>query len=408
MDYEIAGVLHPAIQGLFLSVILLCLGSALFFRFLPVKMQPRQQVVVYHFMLFFLSIFFSFIVASTAIIIGYALASVLTGVLYVIGYYSLRQGLIIRKTGVVTYFYRSKWLWLHVAAFTVTMFTLLETISRDEYRRIFFLTANLIVITAFTLPKVIRNRLRPTRGEQVAKSALWIMLVLMCICLLALLLAKDFQSYLSIAVPIQAFNLHIVVLSLCALLLSDNIHIHYDNSMTDALTGVPNRRHFMQKSKASLNSLQLQHLRAIARTGVQAAMIVADIDYFKKVNDRYGHEIGDKAIIAFAKTLASEVPETANMGRLGGEEFVIFLPNTSASEAQRIAETMRDKTREIRVEISQQKPLGITASFGIAVFCIDDASIEDFLRAADRAMYFAKDSGRDTISHYDTSDLDSI
>lgn len=395
MDYDVSQGLPPAIQALFTSVVLIAMGSALFFKFIPVTMERTQKYTVFYFMLFFFCIFSSFVLASLVAFIPYALVSILTGMVYVVGYYALLQGLIIRQTNQVKHFHTKLCFYFHLLMFVgVSLYLFYSKYFglSGELSRIAFLTTNLLGICLFAITKICKNPDKPTRGEYVARFAFVAGVVLMLVTMAALVFTKDLESYLVIAVPIQIFNLHIVVLSLCSLLLSDSINKHYENSMKDPLTGVANRRYFIQEVG--------QMIDGTTSPEKLGSMIVADIDYFKKINDRYGHDVGDKAIIAFANMLQGSTRSDAHMARLGGEEFVIFLPDINQVNAEAIAERLRVQTHHISVGNHNRASLKITASFGIATFPMAETSIEEYLQAADRAMYDAKDRGRDTISHY--------
>lgn len=400
MDYDVAQTLTPAIKALFASVFLVALGSALFFRVIPINMEHTQKQTVFYFMLFFFSIFGSFLLASLASVLPYAVVSILTGSVYLVGYYALLEGVVVRQKSKPSRLFVKPCFYVHLLFFIIISVYLYKSAYfglSGELSRISFLTANLLGLSLVVITKIYRNPEAPTRGERVARFAFIIVVILMLVSMAALVVTNNFTTYLVISVPIQIFNLHISVLSLCALLLSDSINKHYDNSMTDALTGLPNRRYFMQQARQIVSENQ-------DKPDAQsvASMIVADIDYFKKINDRYGHDVGDKAIVAFANALDGTCSENMYLARLGGEEFVIFLPHHDERETEAVAERLRVQAHHIRVSVPNDKPLKITASFGIATFSMSDTTVEEFLRAADRAMYFAKDRGRDAVSHYQT------
>lgn len=154
-------------------------------------------------------------------------------------------------------------------------------------------------------------------------------------------------------------------------------------SETDPLSGLLNRRGFIDRSDDVL------------RSGGPTALILADIDNFKSVNDTYGHEAGDRVIQAFSSVLREVAGEAHVVGRIGGEEFAILLSATELSTARLIAEGAR-------VSFSQTSVKGlppherITASFGVAQWR-DGVSYEDLLRRADIALYEAKNAGRDCV-----------
>ncbi len=152
----------------------------------------------------------------------------------------------------------------------------------------------------------------------------------------------------------------------------------------DQLTGAANRARFQQH-------FEREH-RAWSEHGVPLSLVTLDIDYFKRVNDTYGHLVGDMVLRRFAQTLAKAIRPTDVLARLGGEEFAVLLPGTGLSEAKEIAERLRALVAGMRVE-TPQGDLAITASLG----CATAMPNQDLLRVADEALYAAKRSGRDVV-----------
>jgi diguanylate cyclase (GGDEF)-like protein len=153
-------------------------------------------------------------------------------------------------------------------------------------------------------------------------------------------------------------------------------------SRTDALTGLTNRRAWLEHAEAAV--------RQARRYGHELSLILVDVDHFKRVNDTRGHQIGDDVLIAVSRALAATVRDSDLVGRLGGEEFVVLLPETAASAAAVVAERCREAVRA-----SSQTGLVVTASFGIATYPHHGDRLEVVLANADAAMYAAKERGRD-------------
>lgn len=149
---------------------------------------------------------------------------------------------------------------------------------------------------------------------------------------------------------------------------------------TDPLTGVCNRRAFFETA---------QQICTGSRPGATLSAIMVDIDHFKQINDRYGHDIGDAAIRGVAQ-LAAE--ENALVGRLGGEEFAMLLESADLSQAMELAERLRAKVADLRIE-TVQGPLKLTCSLGASEWQPGD-TIDALLRRADVALYAAKATGR--------------
>ena len=158
-------------------------------------------------------------------------------------------------------------------------------------------------------------------------------------------------------------------------------------SETDKLSNMLNRRGFEERAtKAMLNA---------HRTGSAASMVVADLDFFKQVNDTFGHEAGDEVIVAFARVLQSNAGSTMIAGRLGGEEFAVFAPNGGLGAARLFAETARAGVVVMDI-VGLEAGHSVTASFGVAPLLPGD-SLSDVMRRADAALYEAKRSGRNRV-----------
>lgn len=156
----------------------------------------------------------------------------------------------------------------------------------------------------------------------------------------------------------------------------------------DSLTGLPNRRSFFERS-----AIEVERNR---RYGVPLALVMVDIDHFKRINDRYGHETGDRALVAVAEVLKSGLRQADFAARLGGEEFCLLLPETPPDAAQDVAERLRLALATAPVAVGEEA-LTITASFGVANLGLTADSLEDCLARADAALYHAKAGGRNRV-----------
>ena len=161
-------------------------------------------------------------------------------------------------------------------------------------------------------------------------------------------------------------------------------------SFVDALTGLYNLR-YMQKALEA----EMERTR---RTRLPTGLIMADLDYFKNVNDLYGHECGNAALVLVGQVLKESVRIIDVPCRYGGEEFAIILPGASLRESIRIAERLSDNIRYSPV-VFENESVAMTASFGVAVFhSTDESTAAEFLKRADDLLYEAKNSGRNQIS----------
>lgn len=165
-------------------------------------------------------------------------------------------------------------------------------------------------------------------------------------------------------------------------------------AITDSLTGLYTRRHF-----TSLGQMELE--RAV-RYGHPLAVLMVDIDFFKQVNDTRGHSVGDQVLQAVAATCRSELRQSDIIGRYGGEEFAIILPQTSPEGAYATAERIRSLVELNPISTTRGK-IFVTASLGLVVMDDKLTSLELLLDCADRAMYTAKRSGRNQVCVYGDS-----
>ncbi len=171
-------------------------------------------------------------------------------------------------------------------------------------------------------------------------------------------------------------------------------------AITDPLTGLANRRHLLAELE--------RELHRASRSGHPASVLMLDLDKFKDINDQYGHAVGDAVLVAVAARCTARLRTTDRCGRVGGEEFVVVLPETDAEEAMTTAERLRSGVAEKPIDTAGG-PLGVTISIGVAT-CdprtprTDEAAgdnvtrtAQSLLRRADVALYRAKAGGRNAV-----------
>ncbi len=157
---------------------------------------------------------------------------------------------------------------------------------------------------------------------------------------------------------------------------------------TDALTGLLNRRVFLDEVA--------QELQRYRRHGHEGALLMLDLDHFKRVNDRYGHALGDEVLVRVSAALRERLRLTDRIGRLGGEEFAVLLPETGPEGALALAQALREAVGAQRVP-TPDGPLGVTVSIGLSAFAPGETDAGPLLGRADRALYRAKDQGRNRV-----------
>ncbi len=169
-------------------------------------------------------------------------------------------------------------------------------------------------------------------------------------------------------------------------------------SSTDALTGVANRRSLEERLHEIWELSQRLH--------EPLALVMCDIDHFKRVNDDYGHQVGDTVLQQFAQVIQTEAREIDRVGRYGGEEFVLLLPGTVLDAAVTFAERIRECVEKKEFAYGDGKSLGRTMSCGVAAWphpLINDQ--EALIRAADEALYVAKETGRNRVVRFDSREF---
>ncbi|MEM8817363.1 MAG: GGDEF domain-containing protein, partial [Pseudomonadota bacterium] len=161
------------------------------------------------------------------------------------------------------------------------------------------------------------------------------------------------------------------------------------SAVTDALTGLGNR-HTMENAFP-------REISRCARDNETLSLIMLDLDNFKSLNDRYGHVAGDRVLVAVADVLRKQFRPGDILVRYGGDEFAVLLPTVSIGQALSIAERVRQAVRQNSVSTEDGEPIQISVSIGVAEQS-EGESLEALLRAADDAMYRAKNAGRNTVA----------
>lgn len=156
----------------------------------------------------------------------------------------------------------------------------------------------------------------------------------------------------------------------------------------DYLTGIYNRR--------AIEDLARRAIAASRRHGIPMAMMIVDVDHFKRINDQFGHETGDQALMETVRRLRESLRSEDLVGRLGGEEFVAILPNTDAASALAAAERVRVAFADTPMRF-ENDAVTVTISAGVALLAPGDQQFSHLLRRADRAMYAAKNAGRNQV-----------
>lgn len=160
-------------------------------------------------------------------------------------------------------------------------------------------------------------------------------------------------------------------------------------SITDELTGIANRRHFEWRLS--------EEIERARRYQYPLSALMLDLDNFKQVNDTYGHQVGDIVLQQIAQRLKRVLRRTDFLARYGGEEFIVLAPQTPADRALILAERLRQVIAESPIPVSSNLQISITISIGVAVFPEHAQNGNELVRAADEALYKAKQTGRNKV-----------
>lgn len=174
--------------------------------------------------------------------------------------------------------------------------------------------------------------------------------------------------------------------------LQEQARILEEMAITDPLTRAYNRRQFYKLAEIEI--------KRAAETGLPLSVIVMDADHFKRINDNYGHQAGDQALIALTEICQQLIRCTDIFARYGGEEFVILMPNADMRDAKQIAERIRQKIEAHEIN-AENKKIRFTISLGVSTFTSEQQlAFDSLLTQADRALYVSKKAGRNRITHW--------
>lgn len=186
-------------------------------------------------------------------------------------------------------------------------------------------------------------------------------------------------------------NLALLILTLPPVVLLQRSLLHAQlqaAARTDAKTGLLNAAAWQREADTEI-------VRA-RRTGETLAVLIIDIDHFKRVNDAYGHLVGDQVLVGVASTMRGQLRDYDVVGRFGGEEFVVLLPGADMHEARQVAERLRTRIGHMAIPVDDAL-VRVTISAGVALMSVHGDDLIDLLAAADLALYRAKELGRDRV-----------
>ena len=181
--------------------------------------------------------------------------------------------------------------------------------------------------------------------------------------------------------------------------LRERIQTSMSMAFTDSLTGLYNRRYLMTHLD--------RKLMGIAETGKPVSVMLFDVDHFKAVNDTHGHGVGDDVLVKLAEVASDNLRSVDLVARLGGEEFVVVMPESNAATAMQVAERLCAQVAASSVALPDGTPISVTISIGVATSETADEMADDLLERADAALYTAKNAGRNRVELADPPAADT-
>lgn len=267
----------------------------------------------------------------------------------------------------------------------------------DIMNTLLFLAALLLMIALFFVRKLAKELPKGrTRNWWKILGGLIVLFICGYFSFYLMKLGSEYSSS-EMLVPVIFFFGAIFVLLVCVLAYRTTcelkrIFVLEQESITDPLTGIFNRRHLDRR-------LQEEVLRC-HRYDLLLAVLLVDIDHFKKVNDTWGHQVGDLVLKHVSRIFVEVLRQTDMVARFGGEEFVILLPHTQESESYNLAERLRKTVESTPLQFMSEGTLAeirVTISIGSACLLPESDSAFDLLERADKAMYRAKNEGRNRV-----------
>ncbi len=280
------------------------------------------------------------------------------------------------------------WIWrlaiIHICLYTAMQILIYQYIPSTLELRVQLAFANFSVVYVSTFLLCYKHRASNGKGELMLALSALVCLVAAGFPTFALALTGEPEYYRVAVVVTQNIVCFFLLGGLLSLFLFNQIDWHYERSIRDELTGLFNRRYMNERISHLLQS----------DTPIQGTLAIVDIDHFKKVNDRFGHDVGDNAIVCVSNILSNSVTKGDLVGRYGGEEFLIFIFDKDSKQALVTLQAINSSVESQSLLTDMKVP--ITVSIGYCNLTSQDTLQSAFIRA-DSALYMAKSQGRNCI-----------
>ncbi len=352
----------------------------------PSDIETHKKVALRYFVLFFLCFGLGYATLLLRAWIPTSTSVLLSAVFYLSACYCLLFG-IRWWYGERQHLYCSPLTLIHITAYTLTQFYLVLEVPNSFDTRVNLSFLNYMPVFALALIFVIQKSNLQDTSSKILTMVISADILIFTVPWSVHLIWDDTLLYYSSIMAAQNTLMLIMLGAFFSLFLFDKLQYHYESSITDELTGLYNRRHFLDV----FNNVHSDN----KHSNTKAGLVICDIDNFKRINDTYGHHTGDLVLQGFADCLRHNLTEETLSARYGGEEFTILLPGKTATDAEQVAEQLRKEIAQLSFD-TEQGPIAITASFGVSETDYQNTP-SSVIQSADKALYDAKNAGRNQV-----------
>lgn len=347
------------------------------------KLENNKKVAARCFLLFFLSIGTAHLLLLMRHWVDPIYSIALANATYLLIFYFLSLGVQAWYKHTIT---RQKILFIsaHMCIFSLSQ-VMLFVYSQDSLLfRVILAYINNVTILVYTLSIALKSYSKNNTGENIISFTLLAMIVIIALPLITMITLNQNYPYMFLTTVMMSQNmvLFIALGALLSLFMFDQVRMHYQRSIHDELTGIHNRRYFYEQ----INQLMFSH-------HAHGYIALIDIDFFKLMNDKFGHDIGDDAIKKLAETITESLHSDMLFGRYGGEEFILYIP--IRVNPTTYLEALRAKVAQIIIRADNEE-MKLTISIGYSILAAN-GELKATIKKADLSLYRAKHSGRNCV-----------
>ncbi|CAM3716963.1 Response regulator PleD [Vibrio aerogenes CECT 7868] len=276
---------------------------------------------------------------------------------------------------------------IHVCIYTAIQIGMLEWFPQSFVYRVYFAAGNNITLLLVIISILRQQQNYNGFGEKLLSISLHSLILAALLPSVAVSFLKDVYFFQASVTLAQSIACNFMLGALLSLFLFNQVDRHYQSSVRDQLTGLYNRRYFWEHVQ-----------QYMSEAGQPFILAIIDVDYFKQINDKFGHDAGDQVVQRVARAIQRNLSESDVLARYGGDEFIIFFPSQHMQSTEQILNAVRLTINEICLSHDGETPECVTASLGYAACraCAGD-SVEQMIKRADVALYQAKHSGRNRV-----------